>query len=125
MRANLIWLGKKPFVTGRDYKLKLGTAALPVRIHKINKVIDASRGRLDRWTRTTSAATTWPTWCWRLQQPVAFDLIADCEATGRFVIVDGYDVAGGGIIIAAVADDQRRPARRGAACATSTGSRAA
>ena len=24
------------------------------------------------------------------QQPIAFDLSADCEATGRFVIVDGY-----------------------------------
>ena len=23
LRANLIWLGKKPFVQGRDYKLKL------------------------------------------------------------------------------------------------------
>ena len=38
---------------------------------------------------------------------MAFDLTADCEATGRFVIVDGYDVAGGGIITAAVADDLR------------------
>ena len=26
-RANLIWLGKKPFEKGRDYKLKLHTAA--------------------------------------------------------------------------------------------------
>jgi bifunctional enzyme CysN/CysC len=39
------------------------------------------------------------------RQPVAFDLIADCEATGRFVIVDGYDLAGGGIISAAVSDE--------------------
>ena len=42
LRANLIWLGKKPFVRGRDYKLKLGTTAVPVQLHKINKVIDAS-----------------------------------------------------------------------------------
>jgi bifunctional enzyme CysN/CysC len=42
-----------------------------------------------------------------VRQPVAFDLTADCEATGRFVIVDGYDLAGGGIITAAVADDLR------------------
>ena len=38
---------------------------------------------------------------------MAFDLTADCEATGRFVIVDGYDVAGGGIITAAVSDELR------------------
>jgi bifunctional enzyme CysN/CysC len=37
---------------------------------------------------------------------VAFDLIGDSEATGRFVIVDGYDVAGGGIIVAAESDHQ-------------------
>src|SRR5499427_4034385 len=42
LQTNIIWLGKKPFVAGRDYKLKLGTAAVPVRLGKINKVIDAS-----------------------------------------------------------------------------------
>ena len=39
------------------------------------------------------------------RQPIAFDLTADSEATGRFVIVDGYDVAGGGIIVEPVADE--------------------
>src|SRR4029078_9702715 len=29
LRVNMIWLGKNPFVAGRDYKLKLGTTALP------------------------------------------------------------------------------------------------
>ena len=56
-----------------------------------------------------------------LRQPMAFDLTVDCEATGRFVIVDGYDVAGGGIITAAVEDDLR-DLRAEARCATSTGS---
>ena len=47
-RANLIWLGKKPFTPNRDYKLKIHTQALPVRIRKINKVmpLSAIRGRL-------------------------------------------------------------------------------
>jgi bifunctional enzyme CysN/CysC len=103
-RANLIWLSKKPFQTGRDYKLKIGTAAVPVRIHRINKVIDASElnsqlakdhvGRHDVADLVLETRT-----------PIAFDLNADCEATGRFVIVDGYDVAGGGIVVGAVADD--------------------
>jgi bifunctional enzyme CysN/CysC len=104
LRTNLIWLGKKPFVAGRDYKLKLGTAAVPVRIHKILKVIDASAlGSVlqkDDIGRHDVADVILET-----RQPVAFDLTADCEATGRFVIVDGYDVAGGGIVTAAVADE--------------------
>ena len=116
LRANLIWLGKKPFVQGRDYKLKLHTIATPVRIHKILKVIDASQqqgdGELDKdhVGRHDVADVILET-----RQPVAFDLIGECEATGRFVIVDGYDVAGGGIITAAESDEQddlRAEARR-------------
>ncbi|HVZ85881.1 MAG TPA: adenylyl-sulfate kinase, partial [Polyangia bacterium] len=132
-RTNLIWLGKKPLVSGRDYKIKLGTTALPVQLQKINKVIDASRsdsgtltgsprppamGSGERSSPTPDASDTTleKTEVGRhdvadvileLRQPVAFDLTADCEATGRFVLVDGYDVAGGGIITAAVSDDLR------------------
>src|SRR5205814_1335323 len=38
------------------------------------------------------------------RQPIAFDPISENESTGRFVIVDGYDIAGGGIIISAEKD---------------------
>jgi bifunctional enzyme CysN/CysC len=130
LRANLIWLGKKPFTSGRDYKLKLGTAAVPVQLHRINKVIDASVGTLGGSPRPSamgSGEQSSPSTdaiagvlnksqvdrndvadvILEVRQPVAFDLTADCEATGRFVLVDGYDVAGGGIITAGVADDQR------------------
>jgi bifunctional enzyme CysN/CysC len=106
IRTNLIWLGKKPLVGGRDYKIKLGTAALPVRLEKINKVIDASE--LDRRLEKGEVGRhDVADVILELRQPVAFDLTADCEATGRFVIVDGYDVAGGGIITAAVPDELR------------------
>jgi bifunctional enzyme CysN/CysC len=40
------------------------------------------------------------------RQAIAFDTISAGEATGRFVIVDGYDIAGGGIITQAEKDDQ-------------------
>jgi bifunctional enzyme CysN/CysC len=125
LRVNMIWLGKKPFTAGRDYKLKLGTTALPVRIHKINKVIDASKpdrsaGELGSPERSAGGPGD-PARVPELiigrhdvadvileaRQQIAFDLTAECEATGRFVIVDGYDVAGGGIITEAVSDDLR------------------
>jgi bifunctional enzyme CysN/CysC len=133
IRTNLIWLGKKPLVAGRDYKIKLGTAALPVQLAKINKVIDASLansgtlggsprppamgsgeqsspapGAIDhRLEKNEVGRHDVADVILELRQPVAFDLTADCEATGRFVIVDGYDVAGGGIITAAVSDELR------------------
>jgi bifunctional enzyme CysN/CysC len=104
-RANLIWLGRKPLVQGRDYKLKLHTAAQPVRIHKLLKVLDASElgGELAKQEvgRHDVADLILET-----RQPVAFDLTNDIEGTGRFVIVDGYEIAGGGIITGAVPDDQ-------------------
>ena len=121
-RANLIWLGKKPFVQGRDYKLKIHTQSQPVRIRTIHKVIDASeapsaelpgtaaqkaensaagsaadKNQVDRHEVADLTLET--------RQPIAFDPISANETTGRFVIVDGYDIAGGGIIISAEQDE--------------------
>ena len=48
----------------------------------------------------------WRTLVLETRQPIAFDTIAGGEATGRFVIVDGYDIAGGGIIVGAEKDDK-------------------
>lgn len=104
-RANIIWLGKKPFSPDRDYKLKIHTQALPVRIQKINKIIDASEAgstlNKKEVGRHDVADVILET-----RQPFAFDAIAENESTGRFVIVDGYDIAGGGIIIEAVKDEK-------------------
>ncbi len=105
LRANLVWLGRKPMETSRDYKIKLHTAALPVRIHRLISVRDASTldpgAGADRIGRHEVADVELET-----RQPVAFDLAEQDQATGRFVIVDGFDIAGGGIITATVADDQ-------------------
>jgi hypothetical protein len=40
------------------------------------------------------------------KQPIAFDDISQGEATARFVLVDGFDIAGGGIIVSTERDDQ-------------------
>jgi bifunctional enzyme CysN/CysC len=104
-RANLIWLGRKPFAAGKDYKLKLHNAAVPVRLLKLHKVIDASEAD-KQLEKTEVGRHDVADLVLETRQPVAFDLSADSEATGRFVIVDGYDVAGGGIITASVSDEQ-------------------
>jgi bifunctional enzyme CysN/CysC len=104
-RANLIWLGKKPFSPDRDYKLKIHTQALPVRIQKIHKVIDASEAGSTLQKKEVGRHDV-ADLVLETRQPVAFDTIADSESTGRFVIVDGYDIAGGGIIISAEKDEK-------------------
>lgn len=104
-RTNLIWLSKKPFEMGKDYKIKIHTQAQPVRLHKINTVIDASEAgsnkKKDKIERHEVADVIL-----EARQAIAFDTIASGEATGRFVLVDGYDIAGGGIITSAEKDDQ-------------------
>jgi bifunctional enzyme CysN/CysC len=103
LRVNLFWLGKKPMRPGQRYKLKLATAEREVTIDTIHRVLDASdlsassdKGRVDR---NDVADLTLHT-----RSPVAFDLTGDLESTSRFVIVDGYDIAGGGIVREAVHD---------------------
>jgi bifunctional enzyme CysN/CysC len=98
-RANLIWLSKSPFVQGRDYKLKIHTQAQPVRIHRINKVLDASAEAGNVLTKDFVGRHDVADVVLETRQPIAFDAIANSESTGRFVLVDGYDIAGGGIII--------------------------
>ena len=100
-KARLFWLGKKPFTKGRTYKLKLATQEVECSIESVEKVIDASS--LATVTRKENelfvgrhevAELTLHT-----KKPLAFDVHADIAPLGRFVIVDDFDVAGGGIIV--------------------------
>ena len=94
---NIFWMGKRHMEKGRTYTLKLTTQEIPCEILNINKVIDAStletlEGQ-DFVARNDVAELTLKTHC-----PVVFDLFGSIATTGRFVIVDEYDVCGGGIV---------------------------
>jgi bifunctional enzyme CysN/CysC len=103
LRANLFWMGKKPFEMGRSYFLKLGTAKIPVRLGKINVVIDASETQ-GKQEKTQVERHDVADVILELQKPLACDRIELLESTGRFVIVDNYEIAGGGIVREALAD---------------------
>jgi bifunctional enzyme CysN/CysC len=99
-KARLFWLGRQPFAKGRPYKLKLATQEVECSIESIEKVIDAStletvhRAEGEVFVGRHEVAEL----CLRTKKSIAFDVHADIVPTGRFVIVDGFDVAGGGII---------------------------
>ena len=101
-KARLFWLGRQPFTKGKTYKLKLATQEVECVIESIDKVIDAST--LQTVARSTSAAFVGRYEVAELtlhtRKPIAFDVHADIVPTGRFVIVDGFDVSGGGIVAA-------------------------
>ena len=96
-RANLFWLGKKAMTINKKYKLKLVTQEVECEIASINRVIDATT--LDTIVNATEvkmndvAEVTL-----RVKEAISFDEFKSHKITGRFVIVDEYDVTGGGII---------------------------
>ena len=105
LQASLFWLGRRPFIPGKDYLLKLGTARVAVRVERIHRVIDALTlevdDRDDRVDRHEVAECTL-----QLGRAIAFDLPEAGVTTSRFVIVDDYEISGGGIVRAALPDAQ-------------------
>lgn len=104
VEVEIFWLGREPMVMNKEYKLKIATMSTTVILKEIKKVIDASdlkKGDKNKIERHDVATIVLESFV-----PIAFDAIADIEATGRFVIVDNYDISGGGIIRSAVKDDQ-------------------
>ncbi|MEJ7812699.1 MAG: GTP-binding protein [Gemmatimonadaceae bacterium] len=105
LRVNLFWLGKQSLVPRKDYILKLGTARVPARVEEIVRVIDASnletteaKKRVDRNDVAECILT--------LNRAIAFDLAHEVAPTSRFVLVDDYEIRGGGIIREALPDKQ-------------------
>ncbi|MDE3241410.1 MAG: adenylyl-sulfate kinase [Nitrospirota bacterium] len=113
-RVNLFWLGRRPLERGRKYQLRLATHEVDCEVAAVNRIVDTAD--LDQRQggsvveRNQVAELTL-----RTKSPIVFDPYHAFEATGRFVIVDEYDIAGGGIITELVHDAQeflRDEARR-------------
>ncbi|KUO65763.1 MAG: adenylyl-sulfate kinase [Gracilibacter sp. BRH_c7a] len=102
-RANIFWVGKAPLIMGKNYKLKIGTMRIGVKLVEILSIIDAAELNIDTFKdqveRHDVAECIFET-----VKPIAFDSISEIEQTGRFVIVDSYEISGGGIILEGVAD---------------------
>jgi bifunctional enzyme CysN/CysC len=106
IEADIFWMGRNPMVPDKDYKLKIGTAQTPVRLQKINRVIDASN--LKKTQKKMIERHDVAECVLECTYPIAFDLCDQIEATSRFVLVDEYDIAGGGIIRLFIKDDQAK-----------------
>lgn len=94
--VSLFWLGTEPLSYGKKYHLKLGTAKIPMRLEKIVYALNAST--LEKTAKSEVEKHEVAQCTLALERPAAFDLASDIAQTGRFVIVDGYEISGGGII---------------------------
>jgi bifunctional enzyme CysN/CysC len=104
LRASIFWLGKEPLKVGNSYSLKLGCTKERVKAEAINLVINTSDlsqqdGKDVIRAREVGDVTL------RLAHPIAFDLADNFPMTGRFVLIDDYEICGGGIVLEALQDD--------------------
>ena len=105
LRVSLFWLGQRPLEMRKEYALKMGAARVPMRVESVDRVIDAStlaaRPNANRVERHDVADCVL-----KIGKAVAFDLASELPVTSRFVIVDEYDIRGGGIVREALPDQQ-------------------
>ncbi|MDR1362703.1 MAG: GTP-binding protein [Spirochaetaceae bacterium] len=98
IRANIIWLGERPFGFNRAYLLKLACVKVDARLECIERFLgDESESRGEsphELARNESGSVVLA-----LSHPIAVSSFYDNADLGRFVIVDGYDAAGGGIVL--------------------------
>ncbi|WP_026834782.1 GTP-binding protein [Eubacterium xylanophilum] len=103
--ANVFWLGKKPLAPGKNYFLKIGGEKVRMEIEEIKGVINSSNlsseGDFSVIEKNEVGEVVIKT-----EKPIAFDLVEENAATSRFVIVDEYEIAGGGIITESLVDDE-------------------
>lgn len=103
--ANVFWLGRRDFVPGRLYYLKIGGEKVRVEIEQVKGVINSSNlSKAD--TKQMVGRHEVAEVILKTDKPIAFDTVADGAGTSRFVIVDHYEIAGGGIITEALEDEQ-------------------
>ncbi len=110
----MFWLGKRPLEKDRKYLLRVATREVDCEVAAIHRIIDTMDLNQQQGSQTVNRNQV-AELTLRTKAPVAFDLSSSFEATGRFVLVDEYDIAGGGIVTEMVRDDQeflREEARR-------------
>ncbi len=97
IKVSLFWLGKKPLYLNADYWFKLGTTKVRAKIVAIHHVLDTSSLEIQddlKELRYNQAAEC----TLALHLPIAFDKASNNHLLSRFVLVDKYDIAGGGLI---------------------------
>ena len=107
-RGRIFWLGREPLVAGARYKMKLCTGEFPIEVEKIERVIDVNdlgASEPDHVERNAIAEVVL-----RTRRTLALDPFDHNMYTGRFVLVDNYDIVGGGLVNMDGYADQRRQA---------------
>jgi len=94
--ARVFWLGSSPLKVGSKYKLKLATAEYQVEVSAIDRVIDvadlANHEAVEVGKNAVAEIEL------KSRSAMCFESFVANPRLGRFVLVDGYDIVGGGVI---------------------------
>jgi bifunctional enzyme CysN/CysC len=96
IQGRIFWLSRQPLVVGKRYKLRIATQELHAEVKEIVRVIDTDAlGNVEAVEvgRNQVAEVVL-----QVRGLAAVDDAAENARTGRFVLIDGYDMVGGGII---------------------------
>jgi bifunctional enzyme CysN/CysC len=105
LRVSLFWLGREAMVKRKEYLLKLGTARVTARLEEVLRVMDASN--LETAQQRNAVQRHDVAECvLKLDRAIACDLAEDIPTTSRFVLVDDFEIRGGGIVREALPDRQ-------------------
>ena len=96
-KASVFWLGKNPLVLGKKYKIKLATEEAIGEVECIIKVIDATSLNSQEENKEVALNGVAEV-ILKIEEDIVLDPFSESPVTGRFVIVEDYDVVGGGII---------------------------
>ncbi len=97
-RVNIFWVGRAPMIRNKEYKLKLGSARAMVKLAEICNTLDASDLTYSKSKQQIDCRDVGEC-ILETSRPIAFDTTSASETTGRFVIVDNYEIAGGGVVV--------------------------
>ena len=104
-RGKIFWLGREPMVKGKSYRIKLGTLEAPVTVQSIESIIDTSD--LSNTSSHQVERNQVAEIVLRARRMLALDEFIKAPKSGRFVLIDKYDIAVGGIISMEGYADQR------------------
>ena len=96
--ANVFWLGRQPLEPGQQYRLRMTTLERDVSVFAVNRVMSAAPMEILEGKGSIPRNDVGEV-ILRATRPVVFDPAATAPATGRFVLLDGYDIVGGGIVL--------------------------
>lgn len=105
IKTKLFWLGIKDLNKDRRYHIKLGTQKVTAELEEVITVLDAST--LSTTTRQYVQRHEVAEVVFRLGKEAALDKAENLTETSRFVLIDNYEISGGGIVVDTLTEEYR------------------